>query len=126
MNIASIVPFTLPPQNARESDQIFETTQYRSRPYDPIVAWVGDVQDAASLPPLTITSPVYHMTDFFNSRRYLGKSNHFLQISLPIPKDIVDDVRSQLSRTVNSQSAVIFLQNLPRPKTAPLASLSLP
>lgn len=119
----NFIPFGPTSDDTNDSNEAFQTTHYHhgSRTlHDYIVTWREDVEEAASLPPLTIISTAPR--NIGRPQHYLGPKNHFLQISLPIPREISDDIRSQLSRTVNTQNPITLLRNLPHPKNTPLVS----
>lgn len=116
----NFIPFGPTSDDTNDSDEAFQTTHYHHRSrtlHDYIVTWREDVEEAASLPPLTIIS-----TAPSQLKHRQRPENHFLQISFPIPREISDDIRSQLSRTVNTQNPITLLRNLPHPINAPLVS----
>lgn len=124
INIANVVVFGPSPHNTRDSDQIFENTRdcYGSLPFDSIMAWVGDVQDAVSLPSLVITPPLPPCYP----DHYFSQKNKFFEIYCPIPRSTFTNILGQLDSPAirDAQDPIKLLKTLPHHENLPLASIS--
>lgn len=123
MDVTARISHDSSSDNTHESGETFNKThihKHKQSLHDFIVTWAVSVEEASSLPPLTVIPPAQFYGDYpgYNLR----PKNHILQISLPIPRNISDNIRSQLSRTINARSSVSLLRNLPHPKKLPLVS----
>lgn len=93
------------------------------RSTDNIESWAAEVQEAISLPPLTIIPESQGLS---YKRRQSHQRNSFFKISSPIPRETFNAIRRQLVQPVNSQDTVTLLEQLPDPELQPLVSYVIP